>query len=193
MITFLLHGGRASISHPGNDKFFAEFTKLVNKDSVTILLCYFSRERSTWEALIEQDTNSIKKNTKKNIEILVAENPEDLFNKLEESDVLYVAGGDAELIEDLYKQLTDLKIKLNDRVYAGSSMGAFLASESYVLSMSTQEENEVHKGTGLLPIQTLCHWDVEDKKEKKIKLLKDYSDMPIIVLNEFEFVTIYGE
>lgn len=191
MTTFLLHGGKTSTPDLGNDKFFSQFTQLVEKDTVTVLLCYFSRERSTWEDLIERDTNSIKKNTKKVVDILIAENPMDLFMKLERADVLYVAGGDAEPIEALYEQLRDLKTRLSGKIYAGSSMGAFLASESYVLSMSDQAENEVHKGLGLLPIQTLCHWNVEKNKDKKKKLLKEYSESPIIVLNEFETVTVY--
>ena len=71
-------------------------------------------------------------------------------------------------------------------------MGAFLVSESYVLSMSDQAENEVHTGIGLLPIQTLCHWNVEAHKKEKLKLLSDYSDTPIIVLGEFETVVMYA-
>ncbi len=192
MTTYLLYGGKTSTSHHGVSNFFAQFTKLVNKDSVTILLCYFARERSTWQALIERDSNLIKRNTNKEIVILAAENPEDLFNKLEKSDVIYVAGGDAEPIEALYEQLVNLKSKLSGKVFAGSSMGAFIVAESYVLSMSDQAENEVHKGLGLLPIQVLCHWDKEGKQEKKLKILQDYSSLLIIALNEYEFVTIYG-
>lgn len=191
MTTYLLHGGKTSQPHPANDFFFSQFTKLVEKETVIILLCYFSREKSTWDALIERDTNSIKMNTNKEIKMLVAEDPKDLFSKLEKSDVLYVAGGDAEPIENLYAKLGDLKQKLDGKIYAGSSMGAFLASTSYVLSLSDQKENEVHGGVGLLPIQTLCHWNIEDKKEMKLNLLRDNSQMPIIVLNEFETVTLY--
>lgn len=191
MTTYVLHGGKTSKPHEGNEYFFSQFTKLPKSKTVTILLCYFSRERSTWESLIERDTTTIRKNSEKSVKILVAENPSDLFQKLEKSDVLYVAGGDAEPIEALYPQLTDLKVKLEGKVYAGSSMGAFLASESYVLSMSDQAENEVHTGVGLLPIQTLCHWNVEEHKDRKVGLLIDHSDTPIIVLNEFETVVIY--
>lgn len=191
MTTYLLHGGRTSKPHPGNKAFFTQFTSLVKKNKVTILLCYFSNDLMKWDSLIERDTNTIKSNTKKEVEILVAKNSKDLFEKLEKSDVLYVAGGDAEPIEALYSQLTGLKHKLTDKIYAGSSMGAFLVSKHYVLSMTYQEENEVHSGIGLLPVQILCHWDVEDNKDKKLGLLTANSDLPVIVLNEFETVTIY--
>lgn len=105
--------------------------------------------------------------------------------------MLYVVGGDAELIEPCYKDLSELKTKLDGKIYAGSSMGAFLASEGYVLSFDSQDSDTKHHGVGLLPIQTLCHWDIEGEKEMKLKLLD--SVKPIIVLNEGEFVTIYGK
>jgi peptidase E len=192
MTTYLLHGGKTSKQHSGNDDFFAQFTNLVKKNKVTILLCYFSRDRSEWGALIERDSTKITANTQKQVAFLVAEDPKDLSEKLERADVLYVAGGDAEPIEKLYSELENLRSRLDGKVYAGSSMGAFLASESYVLSLSDQKENEVHRGVGLLPIQTLCHWNVEPNKDNKLKLLKENSDLPIIVLNEFETVTIYA-
>ena len=191
MTTYLLHGGRTSILNPQNEKFFGKFAELVDKEEVTILLCYLARAREKWEALIEKDSNSIKNNTKKKVNILIADNPKDLLQKMDSSDVLYIAGGEAEFIEPVYKDLVDLKEKIKGKVYAGSSMGAFFASERYVLSLDSQDSNTVHKGIGMLPIQILCHWDIETEKERKLKLLTDGSEMPTLVLNEFESVVIY--
>lgn len=191
MTTFLLHGGATSKDLPGNDLFFSQFTALVNKDDVKILLCYWSRKKDDWEKLTERDTFKIQKNTEKQVSFHVVEDIADLFSRIGDYDVLYVAGGDAERIEPYYQGLSQLGSKLSGKVYAGSSMGAFLASESYVLSFDSQDSDTQHKGVGLLPIQTLCHWDVEEKKEMKLSLLDD--NMPIIVLNEGEFVTIYSK
>lgn len=191
MTTYLLHGGQTSNKNERNEKFFSYFTQCVDSDSVTVLLCYFSRAREQWEAKIQQDSQSILANTNKKVTILVAQDPQDLLEKLPDSDVLYVAGGDAEPIEKLYSKMAPMKDMLDGKVFAGSSMGAFVASESYVLSMSDQEENTVHEGLGLLPIQSLCHWDVEKRKEQKLKLLSDYSKSPVVVLNEFETVVLY--
>lgn len=191
MTTFLLHGGATSKDLPGNDRFFAQFTELVKKDEVKILLCYWSRNRDEWQKLIERDSAKIQKNTEKQVTFHVVEDESDLFSKIDDYDVLYVAGGDAELLEPHYESLGQLKKKLDGKIYAGSSMGAFLASESYVLSFDSQDSDTKHKGVGLLPIQTLCHWDIEEQKEMKLNLLD--GDKPIIVLNEGEFVTIYGK
>lgn len=123
---------------------------------------------------------------------MVAEDPQDLLEKIERADVLYVAGGDDRLIEPKYGELKDLKEKLVNKVYAGSSMGAFMASESYVLSMDSQETQHVHQGLNLVAFQVLCHWDIEEEKDRKLSLLKKNSTKPIIVLEELEFVTIYS-
>lgn len=189
MTTYLLHGGATSKDLPGNDDFFAQFTKLVEKNEVKILLCYWSRNRDEWQKLIERDSAKIQKNTEKQVTFHVVEDESDLFSKIDEYDVLYVAGGDAELLEPHYESLSELKEKLDGKIYAGSSMGAFLASESYVLSFDSQDSDNKHKGVGLLPIQTLCHWDIEEQKEMKLSLLDSHK--PIIVLNEGEFVEIY--
>jgi peptidase E len=190
VITYLLHGGATSKNLPGNNRFFAQFTELVVKEAVSILLCYWARKRSEWKSLSDRDTTTIRKNTNKQVTLHVVEDVKDLFSMIDQSDVLYVAGGEAELLEPYYRDLSSLKKKLNGKVYAGSSMGAFLAAQSYVLSFDSQDGNSKHKGLGLLPIQVLCHWNVEEKKKFKLGLLDD--TQPIIVLNEGEFVTIYS-
>ena len=70
-------------------------------------------------------------------------------------------------------------------------MGAFLASTNYVLSLDSQNENEVHQGVGLIPINCVCHWDVENKQDKKLSLLQKHSpDIPILTLDEHKYVKI---
>lgn len=191
MTTYVVHGGNTSQKNPKNDHFFSLFTQLVPKNEVTIVLCYFARARSVWEDLINRDKTKILNATQKNVDTLIAEHPGDLLVKIKQADVLYVAGGEATLIEPLYKELSDLPKKLDGKVYAGSSMGAFMASQQYILSINSQETKSVHKGLGLLPIQVLCHWDVETQKVKKLKLLKRNSDSPILVLNECESIVMY--
>lgn len=189
MTTCLLHGGATSKDLLGNDRFFAQFTELVDKNEVKILLCYWASNRDEWSKLADRDTIKIKNNVNKQISFYVVEDVADLFSKVDDYDVIYVAGGKAKLLEPYYKDLSQLKEKLDDKIYIGSSMGAFLASDSYVLSFNGPDFDTKHEGVGLLPIQILCHWDVEEQKEMKLSLLD--KDKPIVVLNEGEFVTIY--
>jgi len=123
MTTYLLHGGATSKDLPGNDNFFAKFTTLVNKPVVKILLCYFSREYKEWENLAKRDLKKIIENTNKKVENYVVKNPDDLFAQLPNYDLIYVAGGEAELLEPHYEKLSKLKNMLDGKIYAGSSMG----------------------------------------------------------------------
>jgi len=83
-----------------------------------------------------------------------------------------------------------MKEKLQGKIYIGSSMGAFMVSTNYVLSLDSQDTTSVHQGLGILPINILAHWDAKNKKSEKIKLLKDKSNLPILTLNESEFATL---
>lgn len=189
MTTYLLHGGMTSQANPNNDQFFRQFSEAVDKPTVTMLLCYFARARNEWQTLSQRDTAMINKNTQKTIRIEIAENPPDLLRKIHGSDVLYVAGGEAERIEPVYRALFQLPSLLRNKVYAGSSMGAFMASQRYVLSLDNQDTTTVHSGLGLLPLQILCHWDAENHKQEKLTLLRSNSQLPILLIDECRFVT----
>jgi peptidase E len=186
-------GGKTSIDNAQNDAFFRQFVDLVPKDDVKILMCYWARPRDEWEPLLTRDSEKVIRQTDKKLHFDMVNDPEDLFTTLPQTNVLYVAGGDAPPIERYYSQLTGLQHALEGKIYAGSSMGAFLASKNYVLSFDEQDSDSVHTGVGLLPINTLVHWDKEDKKQEKLHLLNAADpDTPVITLNEFEWVTMYG-
>jgi len=191
MIKFVLHGGETSRKSLHNDLFFQQFTELVDKKSVKILMCYFAVQKSEWDELYKRDIKKVKTHTTKKVSFSLPNDLKDLLTKLDSYDVLYVAGGDAEFIEPFLPQLSTLKTKLKNKVYIGSSMGAFIVSKYYVLSRDSQYSNEVHKGLGILPINTLCHWDAENHKQAKIKILKAKApNLPILTLDECKFTTL---
>ncbi len=187
MTTFLLHGGETSRDNSQNDYFFKQFTALVNKNSVKILLCYLSQEKAKWDKLIQRDKPKINNKTNKKVSFDIAESAEDLLSKIEENDVLYVAGGQPDLLEPYFNQLKGLREKLEDKVYIGSSMGTYMVSESYF----TIQDEITHHGMGILPIQTICHWDQIEDREHKLSLLKENSKSMVLVLNECQSVEIY--
>ena len=188
--TFVLYGGKTSIDSSANDEFFRQSIDLVEKNTIHIVLCYWARPRERWDALAERNKKSITKQTSKYVKFSITKDIADLYTQLEHADVLYVEGGEAELIEPYLPQLLGLKEKLQDKVYLGSSMGAFIVATHYVLSLSPQKENTVHHGLGLLPISVLCHWNVEKKKGLKMDLLrKEDARLPILLLDEQKFAT----
>lgn len=192
MTTFVLHGGATSSESPDNDLFFKQFTELVDKDEVKVLMCLWSRPKEKWNDLVERESQKILERTSKKVAFDVLETVAQIEEKVSACDVFYVLGGEAELIEPYYDKVKILKELLEGKVYVGSSMGAFMASTSYVLSFDSQDDLTVHKGLGLLPVQSLCHWDVEEKKDQKLKLLNRHdASLPIITLDECKFTTIY--
>lgn len=190
--TYILHGGNTKMDHPENTNFFRCFTQYVDKDEVHILFCYFAREKTEWETLYEQTTQKILENTTKSCTFTVAKDPEDLLRQLDSHDVLYVIGGEAENIEPHLPQLKTLGEKLKGKVYLGSSMGAFIVTENYILSFPRQEDKTVHHGLGLVPVSSLCHWNIEkDKSLKKEKLHTAAPQTPILLLDEARY-TIFA-
>jgi len=187
-ITYVLHGGRTSIDSPDNDLFFKQFVDLVDKDKVRIMMNFWSRPRDQWDKLLKRDSAKIKKQTEKKVSFYVPQDPRDLFEKLPKYDVLYVAGGEAELIELHLPELSKLEEALKGKIYCGSSMGSFIVSQHYALSFDSQNLKEVHDGLGIISIMILCHWNIENEKAQKVNLLKEKnSTLPILILDEQEF------
>ena len=194
MTTYLLHGGATTPENKDNTNYFKQCTARVNKKEVNILMCYWARTEEEKPRVLKRDQDKIIKYAVKGKKVnfaVAADDPHDLFTKLPSADVLFVIGGDPKLIEPYYPHLTHLRSSLENKIYMGSSMGAFLTSSSYVVSSSKFKRNFVQKGVGLLPIQLLCHWDVEKHKQLKLDLLKKHSDLPILTLDEHKFVEIY--
>ncbi len=191
MTTYVLHGGAISKNLPSTADFYTQFTQLVPKQEVKILLCYWARKKEEWEKLVKRDTQKITQQCEKKVFFHVVEDVADLFAQIKDFDVLYVSGGDAEPIEKFYPDLVNLKKELSGKVYIGSSMGAFLASKRYVLSPDSQDTYRTHDGVGLLPIQVLCHWNLESEKQRKLDLLD--TSVPVLVLDEGQFSVLYGD
>lgn len=192
MTTYILHGGNSSAENEANSTFFGEFTKSNSKDEVSILLCYWAREKGEWDSLSVRDGRKIKINAiDKKVNISVAQNADDLVQKIKYSDVLYIAGGTFSKLKKEISEIENFKSLIKDKVIIGSSAGAFLTAKQSLNSFDEQE-TDINIGLGLLPISILCHWDIENKKEEKLKKLQNYDPKsPIIVLNEAEFIKLY--
>lgn len=194
MIKVVLHGGRSGEKSESNDRFFAEFASDVNKPVVRVAMCYWARLKNEWEAKYESDLRLIRNQTEKMIEGIVVENPEDLKAKLADCEVLYVAGGEVAPIQRYVPELKWLAKALEGKTYIGSSMGAFVASIAYVSSSDGEadDQNRVLPGFGMVPVTTLCHFDVEQQKNQKIRLLKEvHPNLPVLTLDEGEWVRMW--
>ena len=188
MTTYILHGGRTKIDSASNNLFFRQFTDTVPKNQVKILLCYWAREKKTWNELFENDKTKILKESTKKVDINIIDVSENLPTQLKEADVFYFSGGEEEFLRPYISHLQFLKKALDNKVYIGSSMGALLASKYYVLSLSNQNEDTVYDGLGLVPYNILCHWNIETNKDKKISMLKEKDPQtPLLLIEEEKF------
>jgi len=191
MTTYILYGGRTQIDSVNNDLFFKQFTDTVAKDRVNILLCYWAREKKTWNERFEKDKAKILRQSTKEVDINIVDTVKTLTAELKEADVLYFSGGEEEFIRPYISRLQFLKGALENKVYIGSSMGAFPAAKHYVLSLDGQDTNTVYPGLGLIPYNILCHWNVEKNKDKKINMLKEKNPQtPLLLIEEGKFETL---
>lgn len=191
MIRFILHGGATSKNLTGNYEFFKSINDAVDGSRLRVLLCYWAREKEEWKKLKRRDEQLFLAKANKEIEFDVLKSGLELREKLKLCDVLYISGGKAELIEPYYLFFNEIKNDLEGKIIVGSSMGAMCLVESYVLSFVNQDQGKVRQGMGWLPIQLLCHWDIEKLKKEKVDLLSAFSAKPISTLNEGEMVNFY--
>lgn len=191
MTTYILYGGRTKIDSANNRLFFKQFTDKVAKNKVKILLCYWARDKKNWNESFEKDKIKILAQSIKEVEINIVDTLEILPKQLKEADVLYFSGGEEESLRPYMSQLQFLKESLHNKVFIGSSMGAFLAAKHYVLSLSDQNDGVVYDGLGLVPYNILCHWNIEMNKDKKIAMLKEKDPQtPLLFIDEEKFETL---
>lgn len=194
MTKIVLHGGRVGEKTESNRKFFAEFTSDVSKPVVKVAMCYWARSESEWQKTNQRDEALIRQETNKGIETVLVKDTNHLQQIMPECEVLYVAGGEVTPIQQHVASLTWLPEALRNKTYIGSSMGAFVASVAYVASGDgeTADQTIVLPGFGLVPVTTLCHFNVESKKQEKIELLRAvYPSLPVVTLDEFEWVRLW--
>jgi cyanophycinase-like exopeptidase len=192
MTTYILHGGRTSKECYENDKFFKAFSYSLEKRTINILLCYWAREKNEVEDLVNRDVPKIHKFAgDRNISITITKDLEDFNQKINDTDVLYIAGGSISKLKKEFDNIKNIKEITEGKVIIGSSAGAFLLARQSINSFDKQEQG-VNVGLGLVPISVLCHWDIEDQKEQKLEALKKFAPLdPIVTLAEGEFITLY--
>ncbi len=187
MTKYILHGGHTSNPSESNKRFFAEMVPDIEKQ-VTILLVYFSRKKGEWPQLFEQDKKHFLERAKFNQSpkfILAEDNPETFTQQARLADTIYMRGGRKFHLIEFMKGIKNPKELIEGKIIAGSSMGAYAISKYFY----SNDEDNVEKGAGFLPIKTFAHYD--DSKADKLKKLKEYGeDLKVYTIPEEKFVVI---
>lgn len=187
----ILVGGYPHKAKDGGKAFYESLVKGF-PEPVKVLVCLFARPRGNWEDAFLQDKNYFATNLPNvNIEIKLA-TQENFLEELGWCNAIYFRGGDINLVPFM-SQYPNWQNYLEEKVVAGSSMGAYMLSKYYFDITS----NTIKNGTGITNTKVIVHWKsqlpeyVNTKWEDGYKELVDYKEnLPTYKLAEGEFVEV---
>lgn len=197
MTKYVLNSGNTS-QYPEKQKaFFAEILKDLSTHP-KILIVLFSRPREYWEETFQKYESTTKDALPDGIEAIFEMAMPDTFAlQVENTDVVYVLGGDDYLLRFWFDKF-DIPNIWENKVVAGSSAG----SDIMVKHFWTCDWRKNMDGLGILPIKFIPHYnssygandpyrgsiDWEQAKDE----LKHYGDenLPIHAVEEGDFIVI---
>jgi len=176
-----------------NEEVFKSFSNRKDSTPIKVLMCFFAMPRERWEEKFEVYKNNLKDDVPQEIEIKMAE-PQDFVKQCEWSDLIFVSGGDDELLAYRFSKFDIPKI-WDGKVVTTSSAG----SDYLVKHFWTCDWRDNMDGAGILSIKFIPHYkssfgdnDPRGKInwEEAYKELENYGekDIPIHALEEGDFV-----
>jgi peptidase E len=185
MTKFILQGG-GRISKVKLQKILAEIRQEITDRRVKILIIPFARKRSEWKKVYLKYCKRYSKLFIGNEVILASPETTLLRSQINSSDIIFVCGGNELLLK---RYLKSIKPKLfNNKVIVGVSAGANVFSSYYY----SNDRNRIEKGLGILPIKTMCHYNLS-KKEKFKKLISHKNKLRNISLaiKEKDYIILF--
>jgi len=168
------------------------------KKAFSVLIVNFAQRRNMWEEKYEKLQKSI--NTFLPVGHIISYSLAfpDIFRKqCEQADVIYIQGGEDNLLKFYLDQFTDLESFFKNKTVVSSSAGSNYLSSYYW----TCDWRSHFTGSHILPIKFLPHYlsDYGSKNplgkinwNKALKELKNYGDdsLPVHALEEGDYVVI---
>lgn len=185
MTKYILHGGETKLDCEWNTKFFQEMVRGV--DSPRILALFQAVPVDGRPARIEKLKQKLEDaNPGMAYSLAIAsENPKTLADQLEHANVVYLHGGDTQALFTSISQVPNLKERLNGKIVAGSSAGAYVLAAAYF----SNSRRVVDRGLGILPIKIFAHWD-ESQQTELAELRAFGEELPIVLIPETEYIVI---
>lgn len=196
MTKYILHGGKTSRPSEDNRKFFAEMTKGL-AEPVNVLCIYFAREEKDWPHLFEKDKNNFSSAyaeasadrhaaPEKKINFVLADKDiETLKKQIQEADVVYMRGGETELLKEAFKPIENFEELVEGKIVGGSSAGACVLSTCFC----SPNYPDPKEGFGILKIKVFVHYS--DDKQKELQNLESYGEqLPAYKIPEEKFFVI---
>lgn len=197
MTKYVLNSGGLR-NHPQKGKtFLAEIVKGLGANP-KMLLTLFAQPREEWGAKFAQYQNELNDRAPDGVELSFELAMPDIFEEqVQRNDIVYMHGGDDDLITYRLSQFDSLPRLFNGKVVATSSAGSDVLAQCYW----TCDWRQIRDGLGILPIKFLPHYKSsygdDDPRgsidwDKGRKELEEYGDttLPVHALEEGDFVII---
>jgi hypothetical protein len=197
MTKYVLNSGGLKNQPKRTEKFLAEIVKGFGKNP-KILVCLFAQPREDWEIKFQQYHDGFFKMMPDGVDAkFTLAMPDDFENQISDTDVVYIHGGDNELLFYRMRKF-NLAELWSDKVVATSSAGSDLLSKYFWPC----DWRTCMDGTGILPLKFIAHYNsdfgADDPFRGPInwaqakKELEEYGDksLPVHALAEGEFIVI---
>lgn len=187
MTKYILHGGETKVYNESNKKFFFECTNLP-QTPVKILCIYFAKTTGSIEEAFEFAKKKFTEAAaplKEFTFVLADENLEILRKQIQDADVVYIHGGDTDVLKEKLRPLIDFAELIAGKTVAGSSAGAYVLSRYYF----SNSKRVIGEGFGVLAIKMFAHWS-EEKQPQRALLEEFGEELPVYLVPETEFVVI---
>jgi peptidase E len=188
---FILIGGYLHKAKDGGKAFCDELTKdLKMSRPVNIFDCMFARPEDSWVEKFDDDKIFFSKFIN-NFELELAQ-VEKFVDQVKNSDVIFVRGGDTDVLMEVLNKTGDWIKELEGKVFAGTSAGAEVLSK-YSYNLDTLKVSEY---LGLLPIKFIPHFNSDynspniNWKEVVLELKNYKENLPMYLVAEGEFVVL---
>ena len=198
MTKYVVNSGNMKNYPEKTKKFFAEVVRDLGVNP-KILLCFFANVREDWEERFDEDSKILKDFFQSDINPTFSlAMPDSFKNQVQESDAVYIHGGDDHLLQYWLKQFDAPNIWEGKVVATNSASSHALAKHFW-----TCDWRKCMDGLGILSIKFLAHFKSDfgatDPRgpidwDAAYKELEAYGDknLPIYALEEGDYEVFEG-
>ncbi|MCX6738839.1 MAG: Type 1 glutamine amidotransferase-like domain-containing protein [Candidatus Parcubacteria bacterium] len=144
----------------------------------------YARYEEDWDTVYKKNTVKYTHADYKYDFIYPSRNPEEFYQQLCHADLVIVPGGSELGLKNNLPKVSSSHFE-NKTIIATSAGTNFLAKSYY-----SNDRNEIADGIGILKINTICHFKINNID--KVKNLVELNNLPTLALKEGDFSVIYG-
>lgn len=174
---YILHGG-FSKGVKSSDGFFKAILSGF-AGPVKVLLVMYAKEVDRWEQNIVEVQQEFVKNAEETLLTFEVADLKRIVGQVEGSDIIYIHGGDTELLVSTLDVTMDWTDMFKGKVVAGDSAGGnFLSKIGY-----SPKKDSFFSGSGVVPVVFIPHFMPGHEYH-----LPPHADMEVLRLKEYEHV-----